>query len=218
MQPEDAIYRNYDVNTLVGDAIRETQAVNLVGNLTTLFEMNKAQPVGVDKDLGSLFRDARLLTANSLYHTTSQEMSEPYDSFMQDGVTLVSRIIHIGAHPSNTTGESMFVGSDIYMIGLLGEEQSSVSIKNCPLGILTTAEGDAVFFKIEENPNLGKMVVSKALKDGESDRVLAEEGNIDMKSLKLTVLSTEERYQVTNELEKALEFFQIDIVGSSPTA
>jgi hypothetical protein len=62
------------------------------------------------------------------------------------------------------------------------------------------------------------MVVSKALKDGESDRVLAEEGNIDMKSLKLTVLSTEERYQVTTELEKALEFFQIDIVGSSPTA
>lgn len=203
MKPQDSISSKYDIPTILGDAVREVEAIKTVSSLEDLFNHGNSEPVSISNDLGSIFHEAHHLTSDMLFNNTSRQMSKPYDSFTQDGVNLVSRVIRLGSEVADN--HPLFTSSNIYLVSLMGDEQKSVSARNCPFGALSTKNGNIEFFKIEKNANIGKIIVNEVMKDGESDRILAEKGSIDWHKIKLTALSPEERYQVTLEFEKALD-------------
>ena len=202
MKPEDPLAQKYDISFLAGEALREEEAKQVVNNLNKLFENGQTETVSVGKDLQYLNQRLEQLVGGFLYNYDSSKMSRPYDQFEYEGVEMVSRVINL--HSDSTTGRE-FAGYDIYLIGLMGENQTTVSSKNCPIGAIKTTNGQIGFFKIEQNDNFGKVIVSQVVRDVESERALTEQGVIDTSEIKITALSPEERYLAVAEFEKAIK-------------
>ena len=60
------------------------------------------------------------------------------------------------------------------------------------------------FFKVQQNPNFGKVIPTEVIRDRDSERVLAEQGHIDNDSIIVIPLTPEEEYLAIGEFEKAV--------------
>jgi hypothetical protein len=201
MRPEDPLAKHFEFPHLAGEAIREAEAISIASSLGRLFQNGDVSPCVIDRDLSHLNLRLKLLVGSHLYIINSHDMSQPYDSFEQDGVTLVSRVVRLSSRP----GGPGFDLADIYLVGVLGQDQVSVSAKNCPIGVLVTEPGEVVYFKIEENENRGQVIADRVVLDEDSDRILAQQGQIDTANINVVPLTYEERYMAVNEFEKALK-------------
>jgi hypothetical protein len=212
MKPEDPLSEKFDISFLAGEALREEEAKKVVSQLDSLFEAGKSFSVVAGNGLKYLYQRVNHLVGTSLFPTESVEMTQPYERFEHSGVSMVSRIVRMHSAPRSRRPEGVdrvpmsldFDDSDIYLIALMGENQTVVGSKNCPIGAIKTGSGQVEFFKIEDNPNLGKVVAREVVRDHDSDRILSEMGHIDQNKINVTVLTPEEKYLAAEEFDKAV--------------
>jgi hypothetical protein len=201
MRPEDPISQNYDLSILAAEAIREEEAVKVVNELDRLFANGNASPVATGYGFQGLFLALGSLIKARLYMITTSEMSKPYEDYEHDAVKMVSRVVRLKSECETPQIED----STVYLIGLMGENQQIVNYGNCSIGVIKTKSDRIEFFRIKKNENLGKMVVSAAIQDPESERIIAQEGYFDNSPISVETISLEERYWAVAEFEKALD-------------
>ncbi len=206
MQKDQPLSKNYDLNFITSESVREEESKTVFERLDNIFSENPSA-ISLDGDLGRLSSMLSHSVNGILSVNFTQEVSSPYDSFEDNGQNIVSRILRMRSRSSiaKVGGKpSDFVDYDIYLIALMGENQTSVRMKNCSIGAIRTANGDINYFKISPNENLGKLIVDRAIKDHDSDRVLSEAGDIDRSAFSVAPLEADEQYMAVSEFEKAI--------------
>ena len=123
MKPGEPLANNYNIPHLAGEAVREREAKRILGILDDLFESNHTEPVAVNIELERLYFEIEQLVNSDLFRPESTTITKPYEQFDHSGVTLVSRIIRMHSAPTSTAFDS----SNIYLLGLMGEDQTTVT-------------------------------------------------------------------------------------------
>lgn len=205
MQPGDFLADNLNIPLLAVEALHEHEVRTVVRQLDSLFSVI-SEPVAIDAELGKLPEKLDKLTGSYLNSVGYFEMSEPYDSFEHNDVVMDSRIIRL-----LSMGGGGYCYSQIYLFGLMGEKQKSISVGNCPFGALATSDGDVVLFKIEENPNIGEVIPRFKSVDTKTNEVINIQGPTDEEFTKLAEASYAEQYVILREFKKALDTLAVPV-------
>jgi hypothetical protein len=175
MEKSGAEFFGHNLDAIAGEAIRQKEAVDVITQLDSLFETEFAHSISLSNTLSKVAGNVGCQVSGTLFsaHKTQAELSAPYESFEHGGIKLESRLVRLTI-PSSSAPDSDYIGGRIYLLCLMGENQTEPTRDNFLYGAVNTSRGEILYFSYKGDDSESPVKIAQPIEPSEQYQVVSE--------------------------------------------